>query len=53
MNLVLGGMFQSNCHLVTLDEHGSHVTIKAIKQAWQFGLDMITLPSHTFHAYNL
>jgi hypothetical protein len=33
MNLVLGGMFQSNSHLLTLDEHGSHVTLKAIGQA--------------------
>ncbi len=27
--------------------HGNHVTLKAIKQAKELGLDMITLPSHT------
>jgi hypothetical protein len=42
--------FQTNRHLVILDGHGSHVTLEAIKQAHQFGLDMITLPSHTSHA---
>jgi hypothetical protein len=30
--------------------HGSHVTIKAIKQVYQFGLHMITLLFHTSHA---
>jgi hypothetical protein len=30
--------------------HGSHVNLEAIKQVQQFGLDMITLPSHTSHA---
>lgn len=30
--------------------HWSHVTLEAIKQAHQFGLDMVTLPSHTSHA---
>jgi hypothetical protein len=36
--------------LFILDGHGYHVTIKAIEQAQAFGLDMITLPSHTSHA---
>jgi hypothetical protein len=35
---------------LVLDGHGSHVTLKAIKQAKEFGLDMVTLPSHTSHA---
>ncbi len=48
--LVLGGISQTNCHLLILDGHGSHVILKAIKQAMDFGLDMITLPSHTSHA---
>ncbi len=42
--------FQTNWHLIILDGHGSHVILEAIKQSHQFGLDMITLPSHTSHA---
>ncbi len=38
------GISLTNRHLFILDKHGSHVTFEAI------GLDMITLPSHTFHA---
>jgi hypothetical protein len=33
-----------------LDGHGSHATLEAIEQAKEFRLDMIILPSHTFHA---
>jgi hypothetical protein len=36
--------------LLILDGHSSHVPLEAIKQAKEFGLDMITLPSHTSHA---
>jgi hypothetical protein len=43
--LVLGGISPNNCHLLALDGHGSHVTLKVIKQAQKFGLNMITLPS--------
>jgi hypothetical protein len=32
-----------------LDGHGSCVTIEAIKQIIEFGLDMVTLPLHTSH----
>ncbi len=38
------GISLTNKHLLILDGHGFHVTFEAI------GLDMITLPSHTFHA---
>jgi hypothetical protein len=31
--LVLGGIFPSNHHLLILNGHGSHVSLKAIKQA--------------------
>jgi hypothetical protein len=31
-------------------DHGSHVTLEAIEQTQTFGLDMVTLPSHTSHA---
>ncbi len=44
------GMFLTNQHLLIQDGHGSHVILKAIDQAQEVGLNMITLPSHTFHA---
>jgi hypothetical protein len=44
------GIFLTNKHLFTFDGHGSHVTFEAIKQAQAFGLDMVTLHSHTSHA---
>ncbi len=47
--LVLGGIFPNNYHLLALDGHGSHVSLKTIEQAQQFGLNMITLPSHASH----
>jgi hypothetical protein len=33
--------------LLVLDGHDNHVTLKTIEHAQEFGLDMITLPSHT------
>jgi hypothetical protein len=33
-----------------LDGHDSHITLEAIKQAQEFGLNMVTFPSHTSHA---
>jgi len=45
------GISITNRHLLILDGHGSHVTLEAIKQAQAFGLDVITLPSHTSHAF--
>jgi hypothetical protein len=48
---VLGGMFTTNQHLLILNDHGNHVTLKAIEQAHEFGLDMITLHAHTSHAF--
>jgi len=38
-----------NRHLLVLDGHGSHFTLQIMKRAQEFGLDMITLPSHTSH----
>jgi hypothetical protein len=35
---------------LVLDGHGSHVTLEVVEQAHEFGLDMITLHAHTFHA---
>ncbi len=43
------GISPSNRHLLILDGHGSHVSLEAIEQVQQFGLDIITLPSHTSH----
>ncbi len=40
----------NNQHLLILNGHGNHVTLEAIKKANFFGLNMITLPSHTSHA---
>ncbi len=46
---VLGGISQINHHLLILDGHDSHITLEAIKQAQEFGLNMVTLLSHTSH----
>ncbi len=32
-------------------KHGSHVTLEVIEQAKEFGLNMVTLPSYTSHAF--
>jgi hypothetical protein len=45
------GISITNKHLLILDGHGSHVTLEAIEQAQEFGLDMIILPLHTSHAF--
>ncbi len=36
-----------NQHLLILDGHNSHVTLKTIQQAKDVGLDLPTLPAHT------
>jgi hypothetical protein len=45
----LGGISLTNRHLL-LDGHNSHAALEAIEQAHAFGLNMVTLPAHTFHA---
>jgi hypothetical protein len=45
------GISVTNRHLFILGGHGSHITFGTIEQAKEFGLDMITLPSHTSHAF--
>ncbi len=47
---ILSGISLTNRHLFILHGHRSHVMFEAIEQINFFGLDMITLPSHTFHA---
>jgi hypothetical protein len=49
-DFIPGGISHTNHHLLVLDGHGSHVTLKALKQPMAFGLNMITLPSHNSHA---
>jgi hypothetical protein len=51
--LVQGVISLTNRNLLILDGHGSHVTLKAIVQTQAFGLNMITLPSHTSHTLQL
>jgi len=44
------GISQTSHHLLIMDGHGSHVTLEAIEQAQEFGLNMFTFPfpvSHT------
>jgi len=47
---ILGGMSLTNKRMLIFNGHGSRVTFEVIEQAQQFGLDMVTLPSHTSHA---
>ena len=44
------GIDLSNRHLLVLDGHNSHVTLKVVIVAMEFELDIIFLPSHTSHA---
>jgi hypothetical protein len=41
---------QTNKHLLVLDEHNSHVTLKVVLVAMESGLDIVSLPCHTSHA---
>jgi hypothetical protein len=47
---VSNGMFLINQQLLILNGHDNHVTLEAIKEVHEFGLKIIILPSHTFHA---
>jgi hypothetical protein len=44
-------IFRTNCHLLILDGHGFHATLKSIEQTQDFGLVMITLFSPTSHTF--
>jgi len=46
---VPSGISRTNCHLLILDGHGFHATLKSIEQTQDFGLIMITLLFHTSH----
>jgi hypothetical protein len=43
------GVSLTNRHLLIINGHGNHVTLKAIEQAQEGGLNMISWPSHTSH----
>ena len=43
------GISWESRHLLVLDRHGSHVTLKVVQKAAFEGLNIITLPSHTSH----
>lgn len=47
---VPSGVSTTNRHLLVLDGYGSHITLEVVQQAHKFGLDMITLLTHTSHA---
>jgi hypothetical protein len=49
--IVPGKVSLINRHLLVLDGHDSHVTLEAILEAQEMGLNMITLPSHTSHVF--
>ena len=44
------GVSPTNRHLLIVDGHTSHVTIEVTKTCMQYGIDIVTLPSHTSHA---
>jgi hypothetical protein len=41
---VPNGMSMTNRHLLVLNSHGSHITVKVVEQAHEFGLDMMGGP---------
>ena len=41
----------NNCHVLILDGHISHVTLKVVKISMESGLNIVSLPSHTSHAF--
>ncbi len=49
---ILSDITKYNQHQLILDEHGSHVTLEAIKQAQEFGLYVVMLPFHIFMPRN-
>ncbi len=44
MRSITNGIFPSNCQLLILDGHDSHVTLEAIKLGQQCGLNMTCNP---------
>lgn len=46
---ILGGVSPENRHLLILDGHGSHMVVHTIEEANNFGIDLLTFPTHTTH----
>jgi hypothetical protein len=46
----MGGVSSVQRHLIILDGHASHVPIQTVKEARRYGIDLLTLPSHSSHA---
>ena len=44
-----GGLSQNRRHLLIMDGHKSHISLKVLLKAKEYNLDMITIPSHTSH----
>ena len=47
--VVPGGVSPEHRHLLILDGHGSHTAIELVEKARSWGIDIVTLPSHTSH----
>jgi hypothetical protein len=43
--------FHFDQHLLILDGHNSHITLEIIQQVKDVGLDLPSLPTHTFHEF--
>ena len=46
---IIARIYEKNMHLLVLDGHNSHVTLKVVKSTMNYGLDIISLSSHTSH----
>ena len=46
----VGGISPEHRHLLILDSYNNHVTLEVAVEAKKVGLDLVTLPSYTFHA---
>jgi hypothetical protein len=44
------GISPTQCYLLILDGHNSHITLEVARAAKSVGLDLISLPLHTSHA---
>ena len=45
------GLNLINCHLIILDEHNLHVTLEVVKISMESRLEIVSLLSHTSHAF--
>ena len=45
------GIDLNNCHVLILDGHNSHVTLEVVRISMKSSLDIVSLPSHTSHAF--